>query len=104
MLAWPVNLGLSLELFMEDQKAKSMGPLLQADGLLLCTSMTFFALLRSCPGATFRVRPHGLNLQLIFLCVVTHAEVDCMFNFSVAFLPSRTSFGNMSWKNVWRVI
>lgn len=65
MLAWPVNLGLSLELFMEDQKAKSMGPLLQADGLLLCTSMTFFALLRSCPGATFRVRPHGLLILTV---------------------------------------
>lgn len=62
MLAWQVNLGLSLELFMEDQMAKSMGPLLQADGLLLCTSITFSALLRSCARAAFRLRPPGLPM------------------------------------------
>lgn len=74
VFAWQVNLGLSLELFMEDQMAKSVRPLLQADGLLLCASIIFSALLHSRARAAFRLR-HKISscLQLILLCVVTRA-------------------------------
>lgn len=73
VFAWQVNLGLSLELFMEDQMAKSVRPLLQADGLLLCASIIFSALLHSHARAAFRLRHKISCLQLILLCVVTRA-------------------------------
>lgn len=45
---------------MEDQMAKSVRPLLQADGLLLCASIMFSALLHSHTRAEFRLRPPNL--------------------------------------------
>lgn len=71
MLAWRVNLGLSLKLFMEDQMPKSVRPLLQADGLLLCASITFSALLQSRARAAFRLRPPSL------LMLTAHFTVRC---------------------------
>lgn len=53
-------MGLTLELFMEDQMAKSVGAFLQADDHLLCAQITFSALLRSPPRSAVRVRPRGL--------------------------------------------